>query len=247
MYKHDLNIWSGKRPIADVIWTFLSEKKFQYSSKFIEKKNDYWRSFIREFPHVYDGNLLFLDEFSIEEKKLILITRSMRFSTLVYLNYKRIRLSESLGSIGFQIFIRDPNEEKFLLGKRAQFSDYKPGYYTIPGGMFEVDDCEDTVEKAILREVEEELSLCLDSSTIYLTNILRELNDLGVVLLLECTLDDKISSNILEEEKLPANEEWEEKYVYWYPYTSVSELDHSCLMEGLLYEWISQSNSDRLS
>jgi ADP-ribose pyrophosphatase YjhB (NUDIX family) len=91
----------------------------------------------------------------------------MKFSTLVYLNYKRRKLSESLGSIGFQLFIRDPTKKKFLLGKRAQSSDYKPGHYTIPGGMFEVEDCEGTVENAVLREIKEELLLCLDPSTIY--------------------------------------------------------------------------------
>jgi hypothetical protein len=68
-----------------------------------------------------------------------------------------------------------------------------------------------------------------------------------VVLLLECILEGKLYSNVLKKEKLPANEEWEENHVYWYPYNSVSELDRSCLMEGLLFERIKQNNSDRVS
>ena len=42
------------------------------------------------------------------------------------------------------VAVRDPKGENFLLGKRAQSSEYKPGNYTIPGGMFEVDDSVDS-------------------------------------------------------------------------------------------------------
>ena len=171
----------------------------------------------------------------------------MKFSSLVYLEYKQMKLSESLGSLGFQIFIRDPSGERFLLGKRAHSSEYKPDHYTLPGGMFEVEDSVDSVTKACLREIEEELFLSIDPQTIYLTAILRELSNLGVVLLLECTLDNKIHSKILEQEKITANEEWEEQGVHWYRFTSISKLDHTNLMEGLLFHWMIQNKSDWFS
>ena len=241
MSKQNFELWSGKLPISDVIWTFLPDKKFKFSSKFLRKKNDNWRSYLLQFPLLYDGDLLFLDNFLVEDGRMVLTTRSMKFSTLTYLECNKIKLTESLGSLGFQLFIRDPTEENFLLGKRAQSSEYKPGHYTIPGGMFEVDDSVDSVTNACLREINEELSLNLDPNKVFLVAILRELNNLGVVLLLEYSLDKRIHSHILEQKKLVANEEWEGRYVYWFPFASINELDHKLLMEGLVYNWIKQN------
>ena len=102
--------------------------------------------------------------------------------------------------------------------------------------MFEVEDSDDSVTNACLREIQEEVSLSLNPNTIFLHGILRELNDLGVVLLLKCSLDKKIHSHLLEQEKLDANEEWEGGYVYWFPFASINELDHTLLMEGLVHK-----------
>jgi 8-oxo-dGTP pyrophosphatase MutT (NUDIX family) len=241
MSKQNFELWSGKLPISDVIWTFLSDKKFEFSCKFLNEKNDHWNRYLQQFPRLYDGDLLFLDNFSVKEGRMVLTTRSMKFSTLTYLERNRIKLTESLGSLGFQLFIRDPTGENFLLGKRAQSSEYKPGHYTIPGGMFEVDDSVDSVTNACLREINEELNLNLDPNTIYLTAILRELSDLGVVLLLECSLNKKIHSHLLEQKELVANEEWEGCNVYWFPFASINELDHKLLMEGLVYHKMNQN------
>ncbi len=158
MSKQNFELWSGKFPISDVIWTFLPDKKFEFSTKFPNEKNEHWKSYLLQFPNLYDGDLLFLDNFSVKERMIVLTTRSMKFSTLTYLERNKIKLKESLGSIGFQLFIRDPIGDNFLLGKRAQSSEYKPGYYTIPGGMFEVDDSNDSVANACLREINEDFT-----------------------------------------------------------------------------------------
>ncbi|MHA2167750.1 MAG: NUDIX hydrolase, partial [Candidatus Hodarchaeales archaeon] len=223
MVTQNFELWSGQLPISDVIWTFLPDKKFDLSSKFLREKNEHWRNYLLQFPLLYDGDLLFLDNFSVEDGRMVLTTRSMKFSTLTYLERNKIKLTESLGSLGFQLFIRDPMGENFLLGNRAQSSEYKPGHYTIPGGMFEVDDSVDSVTNACLREINEELHLTLDPNTIFLTAILRELNNLGSVLLLECSLDKKIHSHFLEQKKLVVNEEWEGSNVYWFPFASINE------------------------
>ena len=236
MSKQYLELWSGKIPLSDVNWTFLEHKKFDFSNEFLKDKNSYWRKYILQFAQLYDGDLLFLDDFSVEGKRMELTTRSIKFSTLTYMISKNIKLSESLGSLGFQLFVCDPKGEKFLLGERSQSSEYKPGHYTIPGGMFEVEDSIDSVANACLREIKEELYLDLDPNTLFLTAILRELNDLGIVLLLECSLDRKIHAPILVQEKLAANEEWEGSYVYWFPFNSINELDQALLMEGLVYK-----------
>ncbi len=235
MATQNFKLWSGKLPIRDVLWKFLPEKKFNFSSGFLKEKDEHWKNYLQQYPRLYDGNLLLLDDFSVEEGRIVFITRSMRFSTLTYIINKSIKLEESLGSLGFQMFISDPTGEKFLLGTRSKSSEYKPGHYTIPGGMFEVDDIADSVTNACLREINEEISISLDPHTIYLTGILRELNNLGIVLLLECSLDINIHSHLLEQKKLAANEEWEGSFVSWFPFASINELDSSLLMEGLVY------------
>ena len=244
MMKYDLVLWSGKIPLKNIDWMFLPEKQFDFSPQFTKKRDDYWKDFTLKYPHVYDGNLLFLEEFLLDKGRGKLFTRAMKFSSLVYLESEKIPLSESLGSLGFQIFIRDPSGQYFLIGKRAQTSDYKPGHYTIPGGMFEVDDVGDSVANACLREIEEEISLPLDPDTIFLTNILGELSNLGVVLLLECTLEKDSHSNYINLEKILANEEWEDYMVYWYPFDSINKLNRSKIMEGLLYHWLIQNKLD---
>ena len=166
MSKQYLELWSGKIPLFDVNWTFLQHKKFDFSNEFLKDKNRYWKKYILQFPQLYDGDLLFLDDFSVEGKRMELTTRSIKFSTLTYMISKNIKLSESLGSLGFQLFVCDPKGEKFLLGERSQSSEYKPGHYTIPGGMFEVEDSIDSVANACLREIKEELYLDLDPNTL---------------------------------------------------------------------------------
>ena len=89
MLKQNFELWSGKLPISDVLWTFSPEKEFIFSPKFHKEKNDHWRSLLQQFPRLYDGNLLFLDDFSIEEGRMALTTRSMKFSTLTYLTFKK--------------------------------------------------------------------------------------------------------------------------------------------------------------
>jgi 8-oxo-dGTP pyrophosphatase MutT (NUDIX family) len=244
MSKHNFILWSGKISLENIDWMFLPNKQFNFSPQFIKKRENYWNEFISKYPHVYDGNLLFLEEFLPDKESVKLFTRAMKFSSLVYLESEKIPLSESLGSLGFQIFIRDPSGQCFLIGKRAQTSDYKPGHYTIPGGMFEVEDIGDSVANACLREIEEEISLPLDPGAIFLTNILGELSNLGTVLLLECTLEKDSHSNYINREKLSANEEWEDYMVYWYPFDSINKLNRFEIMEGLLYHWLIQNKLD---
>jgi ADP-ribose pyrophosphatase YjhB (NUDIX family) len=244
MQNSKLVLWEGQLPISSIRWIFDSNKKFTFSSKFRMGREKHWRQLTQTYPTLYDGKLLILQHYSIKNSVLILETRELRFSSLVYLMHLNYSLPESYGSLGFQVFVTHPAEDKFLIGKRSSSSEYKPGYYTIPGGMFEVRDIKDGLHTACLREIKEELFMDLNHSTLSLIAILHELNGFGVVLLFQCSLNEDLLLLESSEGYFRANEEWQDKRLYWLPFSEIPTLNKNKIMEGLLLYY---NKSDLLS
>jgi mutator protein MutT len=78
-------------------------------------------------------------------------------------------------------------ESKYLLVQRSEEDDIFPGYWQNMGGKIEIGE---TVEKAIAREMEEEVGLRLDSTPIFLHSYSWKKDDdspikLGLIFLIE--------------------------------------------------------------
>jgi ADP-ribose pyrophosphatase YjhB (NUDIX family) len=222
-------LWKGRKNLENIRWKHDASKKFSFSQEFMERKNQLWAEMTAEFPQIYDGTIVVLEKYQVEEAQIIFYNRSIKFSELVMLERNNLPMPESLGPLGFQAVVLNQPKSHFLMGKRSEKSEYKPGYLTIPGGLFEMDDLKGSVKDACLRELNEEIDLQFDESEMHLIAILKDYG-LGINLLIE--------SQILEERStahyVTGNEEWENK-LQWMTFANAQNLDEKLILEGLSF------------
>ncbi|MHA2156728.1 MAG: NUDIX hydrolase, partial [Candidatus Hodarchaeales archaeon] len=198
---------------------------------FEERRKILWNSLCKQYPHLYDGEILVLDNFNLEKDFLTLYTQTIRFSSIQVHLMENLRVPK-YGSLGFQTIITDPSHSYFLIGERTHASEYKPGYLAIPGGIFEKRDSEHSLLEACMRELREEMSIEVNQESFCLVAMVREASKLGTCLIVEVeTLSNVLSS----EDKIIGNEEWETKQLQWISPLQVCELNQDLLMEGLNY------------
>ncbi|MHA1450017.1 MAG: NUDIX domain-containing protein [Candidatus Hodarchaeales archaeon] len=219
--------------IDKVHWKYDRLKKFEFSETVKKLCQKNWQTMIKRFPKIYDGTLLVLDDYWINDGELQLRLRNMRFSELIYHVEERMRLPESLGPLGFQTFVVNRERTHFLIGKRSLASEYMPGSLTIPGGMFEEEDAGKSVTAACLRELQEELELYVDESSFRAIALLREKNDIGSILLTEVMIAEIVSLDTRR--GIKGNEEWEGNELQWLSFSDIDTLVGCSLMEGLMY------------
>ncbi|UCE13352.1 MAG: NUDIX hydrolase [Candidatus Heimdallarchaeota archaeon] len=235
MGKNRSALWEGRIPLSSVFWRFNASKPFQLSPSFEERRLYVWKSMQMQYPHLYDGELLVLSHFYFENSKLILITRSIRFSQVLVHLKDGLKVSEH-GSLGFQAIITNPPSHSLLLvGERSHESEYKPGFLTIPGGIFESDDARNSLTNACVRELDEEINVPLNINSFYLIAMLPEANQLGTCLLIEVETTEEHARTVMPNLKVTGNEEWEENQLEWLSFSQICDLKKNRLMEGLSF------------
>ncbi|MFX1285512.1 MAG: NUDIX domain-containing protein [Promethearchaeota archaeon] len=225
-------MWEGRIPLSSVTWTYDPKKHFWFPPSFEERRLQIWYSMLSHYPHLYDGEILVLDHFFLEKGILRLSTRSVRFSKILVHMKDNLKFPK-YGSLGFQAIVTDPTHSYLLIGKRSHFSEYKPGYHTIPGGMFEKSDINNSLIDACLRELTEEISIDINPKSFYLIAMLLEANHLGTCLLVEVETKEKLSSSNNHESKILGNEEWENNQLEWILFSQICDLDQKRILEGL--------------
>ncbi|MHA1214354.1 MAG: NUDIX hydrolase [Candidatus Hodarchaeales archaeon] len=227
--KLETPLWSGKVSLNNVLWTHKEEEPQIFSDEFNINCQKFWKRKSKEAPHLYDGNLVLLESFSFSGEKLNLKTKMIKFSKIFYCLQNEIALPKTLGSLGFQIFIWNQKKDHILAGRRSLSSEYMPGFWTVPGGMFESFDTRSSLKKAVMRELQEEIDLEINTENLNLIAILPEQHNLGAILVIETS----ISSRTMED--ISGNEEWEYNLLKWVPLRDLYNYDPNQLMEGLLY------------
>ncbi|MHA2250288.1 MAG: NUDIX hydrolase [Candidatus Kariarchaeaceae archaeon] len=222
-------LWEGSIPLDQVKWEFIPNNDPSLPIGFETLRKSTWEMKKKQFPNLYDGDIVFLNDFRIEDEGITLYVSEIKFSTITTLFENRISLPMNKGSLGFQATIFDINKEKVLVGQRSAKSEYKPGFYSMPGGIFEVSDLKSTVAHGILREVNEEIGINLENHPMLLRAIVREQNNIAVGLMVEISSDLSTKS-----EGLPANEEWQDHRVKWYTINEICSLGKE-ILEGLIY------------
>jgi len=222
-------LWSGRKNLDDIKWKYDKSKEFFFSHDFMERKNQLWQQMIVEFPKIYDGTIIVLEKYQLETH-ITFHTRSIKFSEMMMLERNNLPMPESLGPLGFQTVILNKPKSHFIMGKRSLKSDYKPGYLTIPGGLFELSDLNGSVKDACLRELNEELDLQFDELEMFLIAILKDYG-LGVNLLIECQIrGGRYETN----QYITGNEEWENK-LKWTSFDNAQNLEEKIILEGLSF------------
>ena len=228
-------LWEGRIPLSEVSWSFDPTKKFSISPSFEKRRHQVWKSMHNQFPHLYDGEILILDDFFVETKKntMKLSTWGIPFSIILVHEKDNLKVPK-YGSLGFQAIITDPSHSYLLIGERSHESEYMPGYLTLPGGIFESSDLKKSLVKACLREINEELPLSIKKESFHVIAMLSELKQLGTCLLVEAETTENLSLSI-SNHKIVGNEEWEKNQLEWILFSQISDLDTNRLMEGLCY------------
>ncbi len=227
------SLWEGRIPLSEVSWSFDPTKRFHSSPSFEKRRQQVWNSMHNQFPHLYDGEILILDDFFIEKNVLKLNTWAIPFSVILVHQKDNLKVPK-YGSLGFQAIITDPSHSYLLIGERSHGSDYRPGYLTLPGGIFETSDLEKSLVEACLREINEEIPIGINEESFHLIAILPEVKQLGTCLLVEAETTERYYQSDFNH-KISGNEEWEKNQLEWISFPKISDLDKNRLMEGLCY------------
>ena len=228
-----ISLWEGSLQINNIFWDHNPHKSVSISSQELAKIEHNWKNQKKKYPNLYDGTILLLDEFIFEKNnnRIRIKTQNLRFSILNYFVQNKMTLPETYGSLGFQVIIKTLNNTYLLLGKRSHLSEYKPLYWTVPGGMLEEKDVKHPFIEAVIRELSEEINLPININSFNLIAILPEISGNGIVLLLKAfvTNDINISKHV------SGNEEWEDHILYWISEKDLVNLNLERSMEGLRY------------
>ncbi|MFW9849562.1 MAG: NUDIX hydrolase [Candidatus Thorarchaeota archaeon] len=229
--------WKGSIPCKNIRWFLENEHKILPTS-LEEKREEIWNTVLTRHPDSYDGDILELRDFKVNEYRMDLYMNIIKFSRVLTLE----RLGEYLrpyGTIGMQMVVLSHNREYLLIGQRSSNSMYCPKYYSCPGGILELSDAKGTFERACLREFNEEVELALNKD-LKLLAITSEINGtVGIVFLLMGSAKEILDM----EQPICGNEEWEDKELRWYPLQALDKFSCSNSLESVVF---AKENPDML-
>ena len=225
-------IWEGKLSLKNIKWGEVSLPEFVLPIKLNVKRKRMWLNHLKDNPEDYDGRLLYLYNFQIENNKLILNLGSIQFSTVIFMIKHKIPTNIGIGMMGVQCLIYSPCNHYILIGKRSSTQAYYPGAYTIPGGMLEENDLKREPYQALMREIYEEVPISLQNEN-YLISILIGWNNVSTTFLLNAKVNESYEfdpTEIIYSDK----KEWQDN-LKWLPLEELKTLNSDQLLDGLLY------------
>ncbi len=226
-------LWKGNLPITSLEWTIDTTAQIAFTEELEKEMADFWRETIRQYPNMYNGTLLCVHKIDYRPERIGLILGYIPFSWVQYHYKKKKPLKVTYGSLGFQAVIYNPLRTHILLGQRETKSEYKPGYYAHPGGIFEKKDLHGTINDACIREIVEETSLELNSETFRVKALFRDDQKISLGILVEVEAKEEIDAEKEDKLIISGNEEWEKNELTWYPVTQLAELENKPMLEGL--------------
>ena len=196
------------------------------------KRKRAWLNHLKDNPEDYDGRLLYLYNFQIENNKMILNIGSIQFSTVIFMIKNKIPTNLGIGMMGVQCLIYSPCNHYVLIGKRSLTQTYYPGAYTIPGGMLEEKDLKEEPSQALMREIYEEVPIPLQNEN-YLNSILIGWNNVSTTFLLNAKINEFYEFNPTENINSD-KKEWHDN-LRWLSLDELKMLNSDQLLDGLLY------------
>ncbi len=219
-------LWEGHTPLSSVTWCSISNSTYSQFPQYEATCMEIWKKKIARYPQLYDGDILFVEDHEIRPHSLSFRLSTIKYSLITTLFECGVSLPEWYGSLGFQALLYNPDHAALLVGRRATNSDYKPGYYAPPGGIFERIDLGSSPTAAVLRELHEETAVPIVEDSFVLRAVVREHNQVCLIFLVECTIPAEID--------LRGNEEWENLKLEWIPLQNLLQLGENVL-EGIEY------------
>jgi ADP-ribose pyrophosphatase YjhB (NUDIX family) len=226
-------LWEGRLDLSQIAWGDSSLPEFRLNSKYDVKINKFWIEHLDTHPNDYDGTLLYLYDFIIDQNSnLVLNTGTVKFSTIIYMSNFNFKINKGIGMLGVQCLIFDSNNNYLLVGRRSQYQSYYPGALTIPGGMLESNDLNNPPKISLMREILEEVKLNFNNH-VNLIAILSGWNGISVTFLLSTVINDFLDpSKNLDGDQ----EEWDDG-LNWITIKELLHMnnDSPIILDGLQY------------
>jgi ADP-ribose pyrophosphatase YjhB (NUDIX family) len=218
----------------------LEDEQIILADSFERQRENIWKSVQSQHPDSYDGNLLALKKFSVNNDDMILHMNIIKFSRILTLE----KLGEHLrpyGTIGMQMIVLSPDKKHILIGQRSSNSLYCPNFFSCPGGMLEVVDAKGSFEEACLREFNEEVDFVL-SDDLRVHAITSEIHGtVGAAFILSGTTKENpdVESSVI------GNEEWEGSHLRWYSVQNLEMFAYSNSLESVVFVKEEREKFDR--
>jgi 8-oxo-dGTP pyrophosphatase MutT (NUDIX family) len=224
--------WEGSLDLDYIRWGITNYPEYKLNSNLDEKRIYYWENHAKKFPNDYDGTLLYLYDFKIENEQLILGVGTIKFSTVIYMAQNKIAVDKGIGMLGMQCLVFSPRKDYILVGQRTMTQEYYPGALTIPGGMLEKDDLTTPPKDSLMREIYEEAPLNYQKCN-QLLAILTGWNDISVTFLISVVMDE--STEFFPEKKVKSDKcEWEND-LWWLSIQNLKKYSDERVLDGLIY------------
>jgi 8-oxo-dGTP pyrophosphatase MutT (NUDIX family) len=225
-------LWNGMLPLNGVKWGKLTSQEYNLPEKHTKLIKKYWYDHLKKFPEDYDGKLLFLQNFYFKNEILYLDIGKIRFSTVIFMASRGMRVQSGIGMLGVQCIIFSPDKNFILVGKRPRNVTYYPEIMTLPGGMLEIKDLSLKPNNALMREIYEEVKLPLKEEC-KLISILNGWNGISVTFLLQTDLSKNYKFDP-DEFIVAEKDEWLNN-LYWISTKELRECKNNQLLDGLIY------------
>ncbi len=235
--------WQGQINVENVDWQLLPDTEMVLSEDLELKRGKIWQKIVDQYPKAYDGMLLRLGSYSVKEKRLRLNMSCIRFSRVQTMLQSNIRF-EPYGVLGVQAIILSPDRRYLLYGERSKDHMHCPQFLGSPGGMLGIEDAKRPFWQACMREIIEEAHIAFRKEKLMIAIIADLYTPVGTVLLLHAIAEEQPDVT----KSVPGNDEWTNQELHWYPVETLSVLDNSRSLEGLVFakkEWQQFNNTGK--
>lgn len=222
--------WQGRIQTENVDWQLSPDSEIILPKELEQKRGTVWQTIVDQYPKAYDGKLLRLDSFSVSEKRLGLNMSCIRFSRVQTLLKSNVRL-EPYGVLGVQAIILSPDRRYLLYGERSKDHMHCPQFLGSPGGMLSIQDVESPFWQASMREITEEAHVTLRKEKFLIAITADRYTPVGTVLLLLTIAEEQPDVN----KPVSGNDEWTNRELHWHPVETLTALDDSKILEGLVF------------
>jgi ADP-ribose pyrophosphatase YjhB (NUDIX family) len=223
-------LWKGCLLLTTATWKFDPSWIYELPQELEQSRAAIWNQAQKDFPQIYDGQLLCLTSYDCEANDLRLEVGTIRFSQMMVHVRTDVPIHDGFGSLGVQVAIFTQDRRFLLVGERSHSSDYRPGWLAIPGGIFEVADVNGSIIEAIDREMREEVGLKLRPS-FALRALLKMQPHTSTALLVEAQLSEAETIDVSK--PVMGNEEWERLVLRWLPCSELPRLNRERIFDGL--------------
>jgi 8-oxo-dGTP pyrophosphatase MutT (NUDIX family) len=225
-------LWEGTLSLNHIKWNNKNFSHCEYFQEYELAAKTNWNKHIKIYPYDYDGTLLFLENFHLENNFLHLSISLTKFSMINYLLKQNILLERGYGALGTQYLIFSPNRDYILVGERTHTQSYFPGAINVPGGILEREDLTHNPSEALIRELKEEVSIPLQPQ-FYLRAILGGWDNVSVTFLISGVIDNHQKFD--PEQTYPSDRyEWKGN-LRWLSLIGLKKMSSNNFLDGLTY------------